>query len=125
MFGEAAVSLIVDLEFLFARFPQNANGFLCVSVQRQMSLDTKALAAMFDIGRIRAAEVAFRKTEIMNGIEQVGLSGAIAAANANNPFGKPVLLKSIILELEKRYGLKVENECKLLSYWLLSYWAGL
>jgi hypothetical protein len=56
--------------------------------------------------RIAAAKIAFGKTEVVYGIQQIGFAGSVAAADANDALVKPVVLEIVILELKKRYGLK-------------------
>jgi hypothetical protein len=98
--GKAAVPLIVQEKLFFARFPQDANGFFFLPVQLQVAFNPEALAAMLYIGSIGPAEITFCKAEIMDGVQQVGFTGPVAAANANDSLCKPVLRKIVVLELE-------------------------
>ena len=50
---------------------------------------------------ILPGKITFCKTEIMNGIKEVGFSKAIASANTYNPFGKMKFLLEIIFKLVK------------------------
>jgi len=65
-----------------------------------MSFHPEALRAMMYVGRITACKVAFGKTEIMDGIEQVCLSYAIASTDPHDTFSELVGLVEIVLELE-------------------------
>ena len=56
---------------------------------------------MLHIQRIAATEITFGKTEVMNRIQQIRFSGAVASADTNDPFGKSILFKIVVLELEK------------------------
>ena len=46
-------------------------------------------------------KIAFCETEIMNGIEQVGLAYAISPANTHHPFRKREILVKVVFELVK------------------------
>lgn len=69
--------------------------------------------AMLHHQRILPGKIAFGKTEVMNGVEQIGFAHAIAAANAYNGFGKTYLLVKVVFELKKRYGVQLKIQgCK-------------
>jgi hypothetical protein len=50
---------------------------------------------------IDAAEITFSKTEIMNGIKQVGFAGSVFTTNPNYSVVKIEGLPLIVFELEK------------------------
>jgi dephospho-CoA kinase len=56
---------------------------------------------MQNILAIAAGKIAFGKTTIVNGIEQVGFAHAILSANAHDPFGKGKVADLIVLKLGK------------------------
>lgn len=66
-----------------------------------MSFQPKALVALLSSQLVLAGEVAFGKTEVMNGVEQIGFANAVFAANAYNPFCELKFLVKIIFELEQ------------------------
>lgn len=70
-------------------------------VNAELAFQPKPLMAMMDIVGILPAEIAFRKTQIMNGIQQVGFAHTITAADAYNPFREGELLREIVFELKE------------------------
>jgi hypothetical protein len=50
---------------------------------------------------ILPGEIAFCETEVMNGIEQVGLSDPIPPANAHDPFAETEFPGKIVFELNE------------------------
>ena len=54
-----------------------------------------------DVGGILPGEVALCKTEVMNSIQQVGLSHTVSSADTGNAFIEPELLLEIIFKLEQ------------------------
>jgi hypothetical protein len=104
MLGKTGIGLVVHGEFFAAGFPENANGFFVAVIQQQLSFQPEAFVALEDIGGVLPGKIAFGEAEVMDGIKQVGLAHAIAAANAYNALGKGKILLEIILELEERYG---------------------
>jgi hypothetical protein len=71
---------------------------------------------LVNIHAILPCKIAFGKTEVMNGIQQIGFANAVAAANAHNAFGKVKLLMEIILELKQRYSVKVKAQISALMF---------
>jgi hypothetical protein len=57
-------------------------------------------------------EIAFRKTEIMNRINQVGLPNAVFSTNANDALRKNKVFMEVVLELEKRYGIDEKAQAR-------------
>ena len=64
---------------------------------------------MFYIIPVQPGKVAFRETEVVNGIQQVGFSHPIFTADACNPFCKVKRLIRIVFELIERYVLKEKH----------------
>jgi hypothetical protein len=50
---------------------------------------------------ILAGKIAFRKTEIVNGVEQVGFANTISATDPDDPFPEAELLVKVVFELKK------------------------
>jgi hypothetical protein len=71
-----------------------------------MTFDPETGGAMQDILAVAARKIAFGKTAVINGIEQVSFANAIRAADANNPFGKRELHLPVIFKLGERYGIQ-------------------
>jgi hypothetical protein len=55
------------------------------------------------------AKIALGKTEVIQGVEQVGFAGPVVAANADDPFPEPERGLGIILELYDGYVLYAEQ----------------
>ena len=55
---------------------------------------------MSNILSILAAEIAFGKTEIMDGIKEVGFSQSVTPTNARNPFRENEFPAGIIFKLD-------------------------
>lgn len=72
-----------------------------------MSLQPESLVTLLDIETILAAEITFGETQVMNGIQAIGLANSITATNTYNAFCEPEFLLEIVLELKKRYGLEL------------------
>mgnify|MGYP007097597487 CR=1 FL=1 len=52
---------------------------------------------------IGASKIASGKAEIMDGVEQVGLTDAIRAANTGYSLGKTEKLLPVVLKMNQRY----------------------
>lgn len=65
---------------------------------------------MLYVSGIAAAEITFRKTEIIDRIKQVGFAGTVASADAHYLVGKNKLLERIVLKLKQRYGLQGKGQ---------------
>lgn len=64
-----------------------------------MPFQPEALCALLHVHRIGSGKITFGKTEVMNGIQQIGFAHTVATADADNAFGKLVPLTAVILEL--------------------------
>ena len=64
-----------------------------------MPFEAKAFMGVVDVQLVLSGEITFGEAEVVNGIEQIGFTNTIAAANANNAFGELKFLMKIILEL--------------------------
>ena len=56
---------------------------------------------MMNIHLILSREIAFGKTQVVNGVQQVGFAYSIASADTNNALSKVELLLEIIFKLEQ------------------------
>ena len=81
-----------------------------------MAFYAEAFIALVNAHGIWPGEVAFRKTQVMNGIQQVGFTYTIPAADTDNAFGKIKLLVIVVFELQKCYGVKVEAQVLCLTF---------
>ena len=76
-----------------------------------MPFNAEALLAILWSKTI-SSKIAFSKTEVVDGIKQVGFAHAITAANTNNIFSKIEFLLVIIFELKNLYGLYKKAQTK-------------
>lgn len=72
--------------------------------------------ALMNIHLILSGKIAFGKTQVMNGIQKVGLSYPVSSANADDPFGKIEFLLKIIFKLKQRYGMDIKAQGNELSF---------
>ena len=56
-----------------------------------------------DVQMILAGKIAFGETEVVDGIQEVGLSDAVAPADTHNPFREAERGLPVVLELHQRY----------------------
>src|SRR5687768_15744964 len=82
MFRKTRIGFIVNYEFLASIFAQNANSIFFFSLQHKIPFQPEALVTMLGDKTILPGKIATCKTEVMNGIKKVGLTHAIAPANA-------------------------------------------
>ena len=75
-----------------------------------MAFNSKTFMSTINIQLVCPGKIAFGETEVMNGIQQIGFANSVAAANANNAFGKNKLLMKIVFELEDRYGIQAKAQ---------------
>ena len=66
-----------------------------------MAFQSKTFVAMMNIHLILSREIAFGKTQVVNGVQQVGFAYSIASADTNNALSKVELLLEIIFKLEE------------------------
>jgi hypothetical protein len=64
-----------------------------------LAFDPETLQAMLHVCAIIAGEIAFRKTEIVNSVEEVCFTDAICSRNGHDHFIERKTLMSIIFEL--------------------------
>lgn len=108
MLGETFAGLIIGKQLFFTVLPQDADHFQGLALLLKLSFDAKA----GDAGRVRTnqrfvvrrtdirlrrfmyaelvlpGKIALSKAKVIDGIQQIGLANAIAAADAYDPLGK-------------------------------------
>jgi hypothetical protein len=105
MGGKTAVYLVVHGKFFFAGFSQDADGFFFCIIAFKMTFNPEALVSMQNIRAILAGKITAGETEVIDGVQQIGLAHAIAATDTHDPLGKPELTGKIIFKLKDRYGI--------------------
>ena len=85
MLGKAFAGLTAGKELLFPRFSQYADHLQGVSFFFETAFDTESGRAFVNAKLILPGKIAFGEAEVINGVEQVGFSNAIAAANTYDP----------------------------------------
>ena len=100
MTGEFLIGFIIDRKFLPAGLPEDTNRFFRFSVEFALSFHPETITALFHIIAVLPGKIAFGKTQIMDGIQQIGLTHAIIAINAYHPLpeGKTAVL--VVFELK-------------------------
>jgi hypothetical protein len=91
-----------------------------MSVILKVAFDTETRGSTHDTGLIAPAEIALRKTEVIEGIQQVSLSHTVIAADAYDPFPETERSLLVILELDQRYLFYPQQSmkfgCKILPF---------
>jgi hypothetical protein len=94
------VGFFIPTHFLFAVFTQYAAHLCRAAIELKMAIEPKALRTIANQHRVGSGKIAFGKTEVINGIEQVGFAGAIGAAYAHYFFRKGMLPLQMVFELQ-------------------------
>jgi hypothetical protein len=76
-----------------------------------MTFHPEAFMTMMNIQLILTGKITFGEAEVMDGIQQIGFTNSITAADTNNAFGELKLLVKIVLELKQRYGIQAKAQC--------------
>src|SRR5437870_5549324 len=90
----------------------------------KVAFQSESFLAMLYINAVMAGEITFCKAQIVNCIQQVCFTHTVFAADACNPLGKTKISMTVIFELGKRYGIKLEHElvqdkrCRIYFTWL-------
>ena len=101
MMREFFIGFACREEFFLAGFPQDTDDVGELACLLEMAFYAEAGGSFLDILLIAAGEIAFGKTEIVDGIEQVCLAYAIVSANAHDPLPELEGSLAIVLELKK------------------------
>ena len=67
----------------------------------EITFQPETLVAVLGYQAVLAGKIAFGKAEIMHGIQQVGLTHTVAAADTHQGGGKLKLLVEVVFKLEK------------------------
>jgi len=97
--GEFIVGLSVERKFLLAIFPENANDLRRCAFFFKMAFDAEAGRSFQYILLIAPGKIRFGKTEIIDGVEQIGLAHSIISADAYDPIREPESILAVVLEL--------------------------
>ena len=103
MTGEPLIAFASGEEFLFPGLPQDTNDVRELALPFEMPFDPEARCPLLNILLVAAGEIAFGKTKVIDGIQQVGLTHAIVATETHDPLRKPEGSLAVVLELKKRY----------------------
>jgi hypothetical protein len=103
------IGFIIDRKFLPAGFPKDTDRFFWVSVQFTPAIDPKTVTALFYVIPILAGKIAFRETEVVNGVQQVSFSHPVIPVNADHSFPEVETPVLVVFELEKGYLLEPEH----------------
>ena len=101
--GEPVIALTIQRKFLFTSFAQDAHHFNQLVVLVKFTFNPETTLLMLYVLHIRSVEIRFRKTEIINGVDQVRFANAVFATNPDDPLVEPKRGVGIVLKLENRY----------------------
>ena len=79
-----------------------------------MPFNPESLVTLQNIQTVLPGKIAPGKTEIMNGVQQVGFAHAIPSADPGNAFGKAEFLLEIIFELKNRYVIQEQGQMSVI-----------
>jgi len=99
--GKLIVCLVVDRKLFFAAFSQDADRFFGFILQYKISLKPEAVFSLLHTIGIGPGEIAFCEAEIMNRIKQVGFTGPVVSANADQFFRKIESAVRVVLKLKQ------------------------
>jgi len=103
MTGELLIRFAAREELLFPCLPQDTNDVGELALLFKMPFNPETRRPLLNILLVAAREIAFGKTKVINGVQQVGLTHAIVATETHDPFRKPEGSLAVVLELKKRY----------------------
>ncbi len=109
VFGYFFIRRLVVLDTFLAFPPQAGNLFLQACHTFEAARYPEPLCTFLNIIELAALEIAFGVTEIINGIEQVGLTGPVQTGNTRYRAFKSKGPVSEITKLGKRYFLQVRQ----------------
>jgi len=76
----------------------------------KVSFYPESRVSLFYIHRIGPGKITLGKTEVMNGIQQVGLSHPVFTINSHDTLGKIKAPVEIVFKLNKRYGMQIYHQ---------------
>ena len=85
MEGKPVYLLFIDPQFFFPGFPQDTGDFLLPAVLVKYALDPESFPAYTHGAGIRAGKITAGKAEVIDGIQQIGLSHPVLPADAHHP----------------------------------------
>jgi hypothetical protein len=93
--------LIVQVEFFLPGLSQNADRFFRSAIDQEISFQPESFMTLLGNQCILPGEIAFGKTEIMNGVQQISLANSISPANTYDPFAETEFPGKIVFELSE------------------------
>jgi hypothetical protein len=113
MLGKSGIRLIIDQKFFFSIFPVDTNGFFNLIIEAELPFQPETIISMRYVVPFRSREIAFRKTEIVDSIQQICFSGTVFSKNSSDPGPKIKRAVQVILELNQCEVLKMKHERKI------------
>ena len=101
--GEFLVGLSVDKELFLPILAKDTDDGCRLSCIVEMTFDPEACGATKHIRLIAACEITAGKTEIVEGVQQIGLSDAVITADADDPLVKAERGFPVVLKTHERY----------------------
>lgn len=99
MGGERADHFFFNIEFFLVVFPQNNRNRNRMILFQEFTSQIKTRIPYHRGGSIGFSKIALCKTEIVYGIQKIGLPRSVHAANGNDPVVQVKVFLSIIPEL--------------------------
>ena len=100
---EFLIGLAVGQEFFLPRFPQDTDDLHGLPFFLKIAFDAEAGRALPDVLLVSPGKITFCKTEVVDGIQQIGLPHTIRAADADDPFPEPEGRLLVIFKLYESY----------------------
>ena len=98
---EFGTLFLVNPKFLLPVFTHDTNRFMVLTLLLPVTLQPETLASDLDGAGICTGKIAFCKAQVVNRIQEIGLSNAIRAGKAYNPLREGEFLLSVITELRE------------------------
>ena len=86
--------------YIFFPFFEGAHDMFIMSIFFQQAIEAETAGMVLGILGFAVGEVAFCKAEVIDGIQEVGLSGAVAPGDAYDTFVEPEIAPGVILKLD-------------------------
>lgn len=98
MAAEFLVLIVVEGDFLFA-FLEGANHLFRAAVAVQQAFQPEPVGLVLGILAFAGRKVTPGEAEVVDGVEEVGLPGAVAAGNAYDPLVEPEVAPRVVFKL--------------------------
>lgn len=98
--GEAVVLILIQANLFSAVF-EGANDLFRLIILFKIAFEPETVGLVLGILAFAAGKIAAGKAEIVDGVEQIGLAGAVPAGDAYDPVLEGKGLLRVIFELDE------------------------